>query len=175
MTQTIDNPGTRAGMASLVQLPVKTRRSWKTWEFLTAAAAGLLIGGAAGWASGDSKLESRLASAKSEAAQQVEAKIEAEFAARKAELDRREAVVSEKEAARKARTFADGVYQVGVDIVPGIYATAGGDRCYWEKTTGGSGIDNVIDTESVSGPVVVTVEPSVKFFKSSHCGTWTKR
>lgn len=87
----------------------------------------------------------------------------------------RETAVAGKEAARKASTFDDGVYQVGVDIQPGTYATAGGDGCYWEKSTGGSGIDSIIDNDNVDGPAVVVIEPSVKFFKSSDCGTWTKR
>jgi hypothetical protein len=89
-------------------------------------------------------------------------------------LDARDVAVSAKEAAKKASTFGDGVYEVGVDIQPGTYATDGG-RCYWEKSTGGDGIGSILGNDNVSGPVVLMIEPTVKFFKASGCGTWTKR
>jgi hypothetical protein len=94
----------------------------------------------------------------------------------KTELDRRETAVDQKVAARKASTFEDGTFQVGADIMPGTYHTDGsGDSCYWEKSTGGTGVGSIIDNDNVSGPVTVVIEATTKFFKSSSCGTWTKR
>ena len=99
----------------------------------------------------------------------------ADLDGRSVALDRRDAAVSATEAAKKASTFGDGQYQVGVDIVAGTYHTDGGSRCYWEKSTGGSEIGSIIDNENASGPVTLTIEPAVKFFETSGCGTWTKR
>ena len=90
-------------------------------------------------------------------------------------LDQRDAALDTKEAAKKASTFGDGQYQVGVDIVAGTYHTDGGSSCYWEKSTGGSNIGSIIDNENASGPVTLVIEPAVKFFETSSCGTWTKR
>jgi hypothetical protein len=99
----------------------------------------------------------------------------AELDGRSAVLDARDVAVSAKEAAKKASTFGDGTYQVGADIVAGTYHTDGGSGCYWEKSTGSEGIDGIIGNDNVTGPVTLVIEPSVKFFKSSRCGTWTKR
>jgi uncharacterized protein (DUF1786 family) len=99
----------------------------------------------------------------------------ADLDARSAALDARDVAVSGKEAAKKASTFEDGTYQVGVDIIAGTYHTDGGSGCYWEKSTGAEGIDGIIGNDNVTGPVTLVIEPSVKFFKASRCGTWTKR
>lgn len=99
----------------------------------------------------------------------------AELDGRSAALDKRDVALDAKEAAKKASTFGDGQHQVGVDIIAGTYHTDGGSSCYWEKSTGGEGIDGIIGNDNVSGPVTLTIEPSVKFFKASRCGTWTKR
>jgi hypothetical protein len=99
----------------------------------------------------------------------------AELDTRSAGLDKREATVDAKEAAKKASTFEDGTHQVGADIIPGTYHTDGGSGCYWEKSTGGTGINSIIDNDNVDGPVTLIIEASTKFFKSSGCGTWIKR
>jgi hypothetical protein len=61
---------------------------------------------------------------------------------------------------------------VGRDIQPGKYHTDGGEGCYWEKNTGGSDIDSIIDNDNVDGPVTLNIDSP--FFKSARCGTWTK-
>lgn len=179
--------------------PAKTpgKRTWKTWQLAAAVVGGLVIGAAAGGSSsGDSaKLkdaQAQVAAADKRAADAVgvaRTQVETEAAertasldqrsgeldARSAAIDERDVAVSAKEAAKKAATFEDGTYQVGTDIVAGTYHTDGGSGCYWEKSTGGDGINSIIGNDNVSGPVTLTIEPAVKFFKSSRCGTWSKR
>lgn len=71
-------------------------------------------------------------------------------------------------------SFGDGTWRVGTDIQPGTYHTAGGDGCYWERSssTSGSG-DDIIANDNASGPTTVTIAPTDAAFKSQNCGTWT--
>jgi hypothetical protein len=70
-------------------------------------------------------------------------------------------------------TFGDGSYQVGVDVQAGTYHTNGaGDLCYAD-TTDASGA--ILDQEVQHGPVTFVIDPGANIFKSSGCGTWTKR
>lgn len=67
----------------------------------------------------------------------------------------------------------DGTYSVGVDIVPGVYSTAGpveGDACYWKRisATGGAIIDNAMSLK----PQVVNIEATDLAFKSNGCQPW---
>ncbi|MGK2948639.1 MAG: hypothetical protein ACSLFP_08705 [Acidimicrobiales bacterium] len=103
---------------------------------------------------------------------------EAAMAPRVAELDQREAEVAAREAAvtqseveRDQNTFGNGVWEVGVDIQPGKYKTAGSDSCYWSKNTASG---DIIDNDLPSGPSTVVIEPSVFTFSSQRCGEWTK-
>jgi hypothetical protein len=67
----------------------------------------------------------------------------------------------------------DGTYQVGVDIVPGTYRSAGGPTCYWERLSGLGGTTGEIIANSFgSGPQVVTIASSDAAFKTERCGTW---
>ncbi len=205
MTQTIAQPTQPASWQTPPPSAAKARRTWKTWQLGTAAAIALMVGVAMGGSGGssDSALKAEVASTKTQAAADVaaadqraadavnvaKAEVEKDAAARTAALDKRsaeldgrsaaldtrDAAVSAKEAAKKASTFGDGQYQVGTDIVAGTYNTAGGSGCYWEKSTGSEGVEGIIANDNVSGPVTLTIEPSVKFFKASRCGTWTKR
>jgi len=69
-----------------------------------------------------------------------------------------------------------GTVIVGVDIAPGIWRSAGGDGCYWERLSGFSG--SLVDIEAndftTGGPVVVQIAASDKGFSSNRCGTWTR-
>ena len=67
----------------------------------------------------------------------------------------------------------DGTYQVGVDIVPGTYHTAGSSECYWARL---SSLDtnDIIDNNNSSGPQVVEIQPTDKAFLTQRCGTWQK-
>lgn len=72
----------------------------------------------------------------------------------------------------------DGLYVVAVDIVPGVYASAGpADEygCYWERLSGTSGeFDDIIANDFVdSGRMRVTIKPTDHAFNSQGCGTWT--
>ena len=70
-----------------------------------------------------------------------------------------------------------GTVIVNVDIAPGIWRSAGGDGCYWERLTGFSGDLSDIEANdfTTGGPVVVQIAASDKGFSSSRCGTWTRQ
>lgn len=54
--------------------------------------------------------------------------------------------------------FGDGTYQVGVDIAPGTYRSAGGVMCYW-KRLGSLNASDIIDNNDSPGPQVVGIQP----------------
>lgn len=94
----------------------------------------------------------------------------AELDQRSAGLDAREADITQTEQRIEQNSFGNGVWEVGVDIQPGKYKTAGGIDCYWKKS---SQSGDIIANDIVSGPVTVIVEPAVFTFESNDCGTWT--
>jgi hypothetical protein len=76
--------------------------------------------------------------------------------------------------------FGDGRYEVGVDILPGQYKTAGApadstDKCYWARLKDLSGaITSVVAMQyDIHGPDVVVIEPADKGFETRACGVWT--
>jgi hypothetical protein len=73
------------------------------------------------------------------------------------------------------KTFEDGNWAVGADVMPGTYRTAAGVRnCYWERTTkGGDTIANDFVSYAVEG-VTVTINSTDGGFTSKTCGTWTR-
>ena len=69
--------------------------------------------------------------------------------------------------------FGEGVYIVGVDILPGTYRNAGTASCYWARLSGFSGsLDDIIANSNVDGPAVVTIQATDTGFESTRCGTW---
>ena len=75
----------------------------------------------------------------------------------------------------QATSFSDGTWAVGIEIAPGTYSAPGGGSCYWSTLsdlTGGS--NSIITNDLPSGPVTVTIDPTVKGFKTNGCGPWTK-
>jgi hypothetical protein len=70
-------------------------------------------------------------------------------------------------------TFGEGLYQVGVDIAPGIYRSAGGTGCYWARLKS-LNTNDYIDSNLGNGPQVVQIDPTDKAFKTSHCQPWQK-
>ncbi|MGD1171523.1 hypothetical protein ACKUVQ_22145 [Mycobacterium seoulense] len=67
----------------------------------------------------------------------------------------------------------DGIYNVGTDIVPGIYSSGGpanNGTCYWKRTGNPDG--NIIDNNMSKKPQVVQIDPSDKAFKTSGCQPW---
>lgn len=72
----------------------------------------------------------------------------------------------------------NGRYEVGVDMAPGKYKTAGPaddviKNCYWERNNGGDGLGSIIANDNTQGPATVTVKQG-EFFKVSGCQEWTK-
>jgi hypothetical protein len=76
--------------------------------------------------------------------------------------------------------FADGTYEVGTgagQVPAGTYrATVPADSpvCYWERLKGFGGFGDVITngTGQKGAPMVVTIAPTDKGFKTQGCGTW---
>lgn len=71
----------------------------------------------------------------------------------------------------------DGIYQVGVDVQPGVYKSTAADsgNCYWSRLSGPDTGNDILDNGNSSGQVLVTIAKSDKFFESSGCNAWTKR
>jgi hypothetical protein len=76
-----------------------------------------------------------------------------------------------------ATTMAgDGTYEVGVDVVPGKYKTAGSpqgsdSQCYWARVNANG--EDIIDNDLGNGPKIVTIKAG-ELFETQRCGTWTK-
>lgn len=76
--------------------------------------------------------------------------------------------------AAPAGSFADGTYEVNVDIQSGKYKTAGGDGCYWERQKNDDhNFGSIIANSYSKGPMTVTIKSSDAYFQTSGC-TWTK-
>jgi hypothetical protein len=69
--------------------------------------------------------------------------------------------------------FGEGAFVVNHQIAPGRYRSAGGDLCYWQRTTGfGGTLDEIIANDNVSGPAIVDIAASDTGFTSRGCGDW---
>lgn len=67
----------------------------------------------------------------------------------------------------------DGTFNVGTDIMPGVYTSAGpaqGHTCYWKRTNGSDIVDNAMSKK----PQVVQIDPTDKTFKTDGCQPWQK-
>lgn len=67
----------------------------------------------------------------------------------------------------------DGVYNVGTDIAPGTYSSAGPvgtGTCYWKRTGNPDGA--LVDNAMTKKPQVVQILPTDKTFKTSGCQPW---
>ncbi|OBJ85369.1 hypothetical protein [Mycobacterium asiaticum] len=76
-------------------------------------------------------------------------------------------------AAPKTTIDHDGIYNVGTDIAPGTYSSAGpvgNGTCYWKRTANPDGA--LIDNAMTKKPQVVQIEPTDKTFKTSGCQPW---
>jgi hypothetical protein len=71
----------------------------------------------------------------------------------------------------KTTVDSDGTYQVGVDIVPGTYRSAGGTGCYWARLKSLNTSD-VINNNISDGPQVVGIQPTDAAFLTKNCGPW---
>lgn len=75
----------------------------------------------------------------------------------------------------KTSMDTDGTYKVGVDIVPGTYATAGpveGQACYWKRVGGPDGQTN-LDNGITKKPQIQQIDPGDATFKTDGCQPWT--
>jgi hypothetical protein len=72
--------------------------------------------------------------------------------------------------------FGDGMYLVGTDVVPGSYVSSGTGSCSWARLSGFDGTpDEVIASEVLTGPRLVTIRGTDKGFRSSGCGGWIRQ
>src|ERR1700759_3282987 len=78
-------------------------------------------------------------------------------------------------AAAKTTIDKDGVYNVGTDIVPGVYTSAGpvgNGVCYWKRL--GDDAKQPLDNAMSKKAQVVRIEPTDKTFKTDGCQAWQK-
>ncbi|SHG41911.1 hypothetical protein [Geodermatophilus nigrescens] len=71
--------------------------------------------------------------------------------------------------------FGDGTYLVGADITPGLYRSAGGGLCSWQRLSDVSGdIDAILASDYfLDGQAYVEVLPTDVAFSTDDCGRWT--
>jgi len=80
-------------------------------------------------------------------------------------------------------TFGNGSFEVGVDIAPGRYVSAGPQEFYpictfvRLKDAGGnaSDLNQVIEQQLSQGQAIVNIAPTDGGFFSIGCQTWTRR
>jgi len=88
---------------------------------------------------------------------------------------RTDQVCSESMAAPRTE-FGDGVWEVGVDIEPGIYVATDIKGGYWERMSGFDGDSTITnDAIGIAEQIMVEILPSDAAFKTTDCGTWRKR
>lgn len=82
--------------------------------------------------------------------------------------------ISELEISDPLAEFSDGTWRVGEDILPGIYKTAGSERCSWRRLKSFSGgSSEILAIANPDNRVIVQIHPSDIGFKSIMCGIWT--
>ncbi|RLU94851.1 hypothetical protein CTZ27_18640 [Streptomyces griseocarneus] len=77
-------------------------------------------------------------------------------------------------AKKKADMSGSGTYQVGKDIKPGTYRSAGNKvGCYWERAKDSKGeLDSISANDNVVGISYVQITEEDKLFKSRGCKGW---
>jgi hypothetical protein len=69
----------------------------------------------------------------------------------------------------------DGVFNVGTDIVPGVYTSAGpvgNGVCYWKRL--GEDAKQPLDNAMSKKAQIVRIDPTDKTFKTNGCQAWQK-
>ena len=69
----------------------------------------------------------------------------------------------------------DGVFNVGSDIAPGVYTSAGPvgtGVCYWKRL--GDDAKQPLDNAMSKKPQIVKIDPTDKTFKTDGCQAWEK-
>ncbi|MCX5406789.1 hypothetical protein OHA37_23305 [Streptomyces sp. NBC_00335] len=76
----------------------------------------------------------------------------------------------------KAAIKGSGTFQVGSDVQPGLYRSAGNkadDNCYWERAKDSKGeADSILDNSNVVGLSYVAIAATDKIFKTEGCKGW---
>ncbi len=79
-------------------------------------------------------------------------------------------------AAVASSEISDGVWEVGVDVEPGVYASTSVEHCYWERMGSFTGDDILANATADAGThLIVEILPTDVGFTSQGCGTWRKR
>ncbi|MGW1775044.1 hypothetical protein [Streptomyces sp. NPDC002104] len=69
-----------------------------------------------------------------------------------------------------------GTFQVGSDVKPGLYRSAGNkadDNCYWERAKDSKGEpESILDNDNVVGLSYVAIAATDKIFKTEGCKGW---
>jgi uncharacterized protein (DUF2141 family) len=85
------------------------------------------------------------------------------------------------ESGPKATSIGEGTWAVGIDIAAGTYAVtvpADSVGCYWQRSKNFSGdLGSIIANQNVEpgARATVTIRSGDKAFKSTGCGTWSRR
>ena len=74
---------------------------------------------------------------------------------------------------RELASFGDGAWQVGVDVLPGMYTSAGGPDCRHAFGAAVTGSD-IVKSAVTERPAAVVLADDSGFFETSGCGTWTR-
>jgi hypothetical protein len=75
---------------------------------------------------------------------------------------------------RPMTTIPEGKWVVNTHIEFGTFSAPGGNDCAWARLSGLTGTEeDVIASETPTGPTSVTIEPSDVAFTSADCGEWT--
>ncbi len=115
---------------------------------------------------------------------------EAELESREGDLTTKENELEQREEDLAAReleepsstdtgdaTIGNGVFEVGVDAEPGVYATEGSDDpdlpCTYRVSEDEEG-EEIISSEVSDGPGTVTLEDG-QYFTSEYCQTWQRQ
>lgn len=69
-----------------------------------------------------------------------------------------------------ATTITAGVYEVGVDMLPGKWKAPGEGKCYWARKKNDDS-QAIIDNHYQPGPAAVVVKAG-ELFETNNCGTW---
>lgn len=74
-------------------------------------------------------------------------------------------------------TIGEGTFEVGTDVKPGKYKSAGpsGAGCYYARLKNNDGaLGDILDNNISNGPSTVTIKESDGYFETNGCQTWRK-
>lgn len=118
-------------------------------------------------------VQQQVESAEEVAEQQQEAarELRERLEARAARLRERMRKIAAEEQRIETSTISDGIWQVGVDIQPGLYRAPAGTGCYW-ALLGSADTADIINNGGF-GPNQ-TVQIDSPWFETRDCGEWKK-